>query len=236
MSRLGGAPGAGRIASLASAVRRLRPASRRGLVKGIAAGGALVVGLAVAVLVVSAAFSTFYGEYGFHPEENARSWAALAPSYADSTLCERCHQREYEPWVVSRHQTVVCESCHGPLAAHAAGTSPEALAGSVALARVPEGICVACHEKVTGRPLTFPQVALSEHFPGAPCLWCHHPHDASALRPPDISHPLDRLPACVTCHVPAGLKPVPVGHIESADAVCRSCHAGPASDTSRSVP
>jgi hypothetical protein len=194
----------------------------------MAAGAALVAGLAVVLFVLGAAFSAFYGEYGSHPAENARSWAALTPAYADSSLCQRCHQPEYGPWAASPHRAVVCESCHGPLAAHAAETSPNAPAGSVVLAKVADGICVACHEQTTGRPAGFPQVDLARHYPGASCLWCHNPHDAKAVRPPDIPHSLDRLPACVTCHTPAGLKPVPVGHVSSADAVCRTCHARPA--------
>ena len=228
MSRLRDALGGDRAAALRSAARRLRPASRTGLVKRMAAAAALVAGLAVALLVLGAAFSAFYGEYGFHPEENARSWAALTPSYADSALCQRCHQPEYAPWVASRHRAVVCESCHGPLAAHAAETSPNAPAGSVVLAKVPDAICVACHGKAIGRPAAFPQVDVAQHYAGASCLWCHNPHDATAVRPPDIPHPLDRLPACVTCHSPAGLKPVPAGHVESSDGVCRTCHARPA--------
>lgn len=228
MSRLRDAMAGARAASVLSAVRRRRPSSRAGLVKGIAAGTALLAGLAVAVLVLGAAFSLFYAEYGFHPQENARSWAALTPAYADAAVCQRCHQPEYTPWVASRHRTVVCESCHGPLAGHAAETSPDAPPGSVVLARVPDGICVTCHARVVGRPLAFPQVDLATHYAGASCLWCHDPHDATAVRPPDIPHSLDRLPACVTCHVPGGLKPVPVGHVESSDAVCRTCHLRPA--------
>ena len=192
------------------------------------AGAALVAGLAVVLVVAGAALSAFYGEYGSHPAENARSWAALTPEYADSTLCQRCHQAEYGSWAASPHHAVVCESCHGPLAAHAAETSPNAPAGSVIVAKVTDGICVACHEKVTGRPAGFPQVDLAAHYAGASCLWCHNPHDAAAVRPPDIPHSLDRLPPCVTCHTPTGLKPVPVGHVASADAVCRTCHARPA--------
>ena len=230
MSRLRAALGGDPAAAVRSAVRRHRPASWSSLARWIGAVVALGGGLAVALLVLGAAFSVFYGEYGFHPEENARSWAALTPSYADSSRCQRCHGREYEPWAASAHRTVVCESCHGPLAAHAAETSPDAPAGSVVLAPVPDGICVACHAQVTGRPLAFPQVDLATHYAGATCLWCHNPHDAAAMRPPDIPHSLDRLPACVTCHVPGGLKPVPVGHVESSDAVCRTCHARPATE------
>ncbi len=51
-----------------------------------------------------------------------------------------------------------------------------------------------------------------------------------ALVPPNVSHALTNLPACVTCHEPAGLKPVPFGHEESADGVCLTCHQRPATD------
>jgi hypothetical protein len=229
VSRLRDIVGGERAAPLRSAVRRLRPANRAGLVKRLIAVPFVVAGLAATLFLLGAAFSAAYGEYGFHPEENARSWAALTPSYADSSLCQRCHTTEYAPWGASPHRVVACETCHGPLAGHAAETSPSAPAGSVAVARVPDTICATCHAKVTGRPLAFPQVSLAGHYPGASCLWCHNAHDATAVRPPTIPHSLDRLPACVTCHVPGGLKPVPVGHIASADAVCRTCHARPVS-------
>jgi Cytochrome c7 and related cytochrome c len=231
VSRLRGLMAGERAAVVRAAARRLRPSSRTGVAKGIAAIAAVAAGVVIAVFVVGAAFSAFsalYDEYGFHPAENARSWAALPLSYADSTVCQRCHQPEYASWTASAHRTVVCESCHGPLATHAAETSPDAPAGSVVLAAVPASICVACHEARTGRPAGFPQVDLAQHYPGAACLWCHNPHDATAVRPPDIPHSLDRLPPCVTCHAPAGLKPVPAGHVAGSDSFCRSCHARPA--------
>ena len=228
MSRLRAMVAGERGAALRSAVRRLRPTGRAGIAKGTAAVAAAAVGVAIAVLVAGAAFSALYGEYGFHPAANARSWAALPLSYADSTVCQRCHQPEYASWTKSAHRTVVCESCHGPLATHVDETSLAAPAGAVVLAAVPASICVACHEARTGRPAGFPQVDLAQHYPGAACLWCHNPHDATAVRPPDIPHSLDRLPPCVTCHAPAGLKPVPPGHVAASDAVCRTCHARPA--------
>ncbi len=113
--------------------------------------------------------------------------------------------------MASRHRTVVCESCHGPLAAHAA-EGPD-VAPVAAIAKPAAGLCAACHERAVARPAGFPQVALAEHFAQAPCIGCHDPHDAEALVPPDISHPLDRLPACTTCHEPEGLKPLPAGHV-----------------------
>jgi hypothetical protein len=215
------------VRRLRSAVARRRPTSRGGVVKGILAGGALVALLAVASIAMVVAVPWIYGEYGFHPEANARTWAALTPRYADAVLCARCHEAQYAPWQNERHAGVTCESCHGPLAEHAATAPLEAPAGSLGIAKPAEDLCVVCHEKSPAKPATFAQVDLAEHY-GSTCLGCHDSHSADAVRPPDISHSLARLPACVTCHAPAGLKPVPAGHVESSDAVCQSCHKRPA--------
>ncbi len=106
---------------------RLRPTSRKGAVGLALAGVVLVVGLASLVVVVP----WVYDEYGYHPAENARSWAALTPQYADSAVCQQCHATEYTPWQAGQHAVVACESCHGPLAAHAA-TAPRGGAARVA--------------------------------------------------------------------------------------------------------
>jgi hypothetical protein len=216
------------VTRLRAALARRRPTSRGGVVKGILAGGALVALLAVASIALVVAVPWIYGEYGFHPEANARTWAALTPRYADAALCARCHEAQYAPWQNERHAGVTCESCHGPLAEHAATAPLEAPAGSLGLAKPAEDLCVVCHEKSPAKPETFAQVDLAEHYTGSTCLGCHDSHSADAVRPPDISHSLARLPACVTCHAPAGLKPVPAGHVESSDAVCQSCHKRPA--------
>ena len=212
---------------LRAALARRRPASRAGVAQGILAGIALVAGLAVASVALAVVVPWVYGEYGFHPAENARTWAALTPSYADAVVCQRCHQAQYAPWKGERHATVTCESCHGPLAEHAATAPLEAPAGSLGLEKPAEGLCAVCHERSPAKPTAFAQVDLAEHYSGASCLGCHDSHSADAVRPPEITHSLARLPACVTCHAPAGLKPVPVGHVESADAACGSCHKRP---------
>jgi len=214
------------VTRLRAALARRRPIGRGGALKAILAGGALVIVLAVASVALAVVVPWVYGEYGFHPVENARTWAALAPSYADAVVCQRCHEAQYAPWRGERHASVTCESCHGPLAAHAATASGET-AGSPAVEKPAEGLCAVCHEQSPAKPSAFVQVDLAEHYPGAPCLGCHDSHSADAVRPPEISHSLARLPACVTCHAPAGLKPVPVGHVESSDAICQSCHKRP---------
>lgn len=215
---------------LRAAAARLRPTSRKGAIRlalsGVALGAVMLVtvaGLAVAILWV-------YGEYGYHPIENARSWAALTPQYADSALCQRCHEREYVPWLAAKHAPVACETCHGPLAEHAAIAPETAPAGMISIEEPSSAVCVLCHEQAPGKPAGFPVVDLAGHHEGASCLVCHDSHAATALVPPDISHALENLPACVTCHAPAGLKPLPGGHEEADDSVCRRCHQRPAAD------
>ncbi len=224
MTRLRAALGGGRPAALRASLRRLRPSGPRRTLKAVVAGVALVAVMTISAMAILVVIPRVYDEYGFHPEQNARSWAALTPQYADSALCQRCHAREYAPWQAAKHAAVTCESCHGPLAEHAATAPVTAPAGSLAIEKPSDGLCAVCHAAVTGRRLTFPQVDLTKHYAGAPCLGCHDSHATTALRPPDISHSLANLPACVTCHRPAGLKPVPVGHEEGPDAVCRTCH------------
>jgi hypothetical protein len=215
------------VKRLLAALARRRPTSRAGVVKGILAGGTLVAILVAASVALAVVVPWVYDEYGFHPEANARTWAALAPRYADAVVCQRCHEAQYAPWQGERHATVTCESCHGPLAEHAATAPLEAPAGSLGLAKPAEDLCVVCHEQSPAKPTAFAQVDLLEHYAGGPCLGCHDSHSADAVRPPVIPHSLARLPACVTCHAPAGLKPVPAGHVESSDAVCQGCHKRP---------
>ena len=212
---------------LRAALARRRPTSRAGAVKGFLAGVSLLMAVVLGVVAMAVVVPWVYGEYGFHPEENARSWAALTPQYADSAVCQRCHEPEYAAWDGERHASVTCESCHGPLAEHAATAPVEAPPEPLGIPVPDEALCAICHEQSPAKPTAFAQVDLEGHYSGAACLGCHDPHSADAVRPPDISHSLARLPACVTCHAPEGLKPVPVGHEETDDLACRSCHKRP---------
>ena len=181
--------------------------------------------LAVAVLsvvffVVGAAVPAIYGAYGFHPEENAREWAALTPQYGGAAVCAKCHGAEYVPWSASKHAGVSCESCHGPLGDHALADPPTPVEGT----DTADGTCARCHETVAGRPADFPTVTPADHYPGVTCLQCHHAHSAVAVPPPRVSHPLVNLPECTACHGFSGLQAMPVGHTEAPDRVCLSCH------------
>ncbi len=212
---------------LRAALARRRPTSRSGVVKGFLAGIGLFAAVLVGVVAVVVVVPRVYGEYGFHPEENARSWAALTPQYADTAICQSCHEPQYAAWQGERHASVSCESCHGPLAEHAATAPREASAGSLGIVTPDEGLCAICHEQSPAKPIGFKQVDLAEHFSGGACLGCHDSHSADTVRPPEISHSLARLPACVTCHAPSGLKPVPAGHVDTSDANCQACHKRP---------
>ena len=213
---------------LRAVARRLRPTSWKGALGLVVAG----VGLVAVAGVAAVGIAWAYGEFGFHPEESARSWAALPPQYAEPAMCQGCHAPEYTPWQAAEHAVVACDTGHGPLAKHAAtATGTAAAAAAAAEIETPTAdLCVLCHAQVPGRPLGFPVVDLESHYAGGSCLGCHDSHSATALRPPEISHSLDNLPTCVTCHKPAGLKPVPVGHEEAPDAVCRTCHLLPTAE------
>jgi len=198
-----------------------RPSTRRGaaiLVASVIAGVAV---LSVAGFVLASGTVSLYERYGFRPEANAQAWADLTPAYADASACQQCHAAEHTEWVESKHIGVECETCHGPLGAHASTTPPVPARAVDATGK----ICTVCHEQVLGRPAAQPQVDLATHYGGFPCFQCHTVHSTVIVaRPPTIPHPLTRLPACTTCHAPGGLKPVPGGHVQSEDAVCLSCH------------
>ena len=182
--------------------------------------GAVVAVLSVTFFVAATAVSFFYDQYGFHPEKNARAWARLTPSYADSILCQKCHAPEYARLAASKHVAIACESCHGPLGTHAATGLLTA-----AEANGKTKLCVTCHEAVVGRPAAFPQHEASVHYGPAPCLQCHGAHSTDAARPVRVSHPLTNLPSCAVCHGPKGMRPAPPNHAQSTDTVCLGCHA-----------
>lgn len=198
-----------------------RPSLHRPSVRQIALSVAVVAVLSVGFLAVGVAAATFYGEYGLHPGESAQEWAGHELAYAAPGVCQSCHAAEYGRQATSQHHGIDCQSCHGPLEAHA--TDPEV--AEQALAAPDAAICAQCHAATNGRPVGFPQVDLSTHFRSGECRACHDAHSTAVVRPPVVSHPLVKLPACTTCHTPEGLKALPTGHQEADDAVCLGCHA-----------
>lgn len=204
--------------------RRLRDlAMRNHLVRAgwkVTRIGVAMVAVSLALAVGAFAAASLYSQYGA-PRTNASAlaWADREEIYA-ITDCRECHGEQAATVRAASHADVICETCHLPTVPH-----PGPVPGVVqALDTETSAVCAACHAEASGRSIRFPQVDPGGHYPGAVCLQCHDPHTAAADSPPDVTHPLAKLPACTTCHAPEGLKRFPAGHQLAPDVVCLGCH------------
>ncbi len=212
----------------------VRPRTRRGAL--LAAGAIVLAAAGLSIVLFAGATMAWnpYVEFSLHRDVDARSWAALDPSFASSSTCARCHHAEDARISSRSHAGIGCQSCHGPLLKHVeAGDAADG--SSVAVAVPTDEVCTRCHVRADGRPSTIRQIVPATHYVSV-CLQCHDPHTALANRPPVVLHPLDNLPPCLTCHGPEGFKARsqrhPSGSID--DKPCLLCHApgrGPAEST-----
>jgi len=211
----------------------VRPRTRRG---GFLAAFAILAGaaaLSVALFVGAAMAWNPYLDFTLNRDVNARQWASLEASFADSGVCVECHAPEAARAADGSHADIGCQSCHGPLLEHTLA-SPEAAGATVAIAVPTNEVCVRCHVAADGRPAGLAQIVPAEHYVSA-CLDCHDPHTSVAMRPPVVQHPLAKLPPCLTCHGPEGFKQRNQRHPAGTndDRECLECHAagrGPADD------
>ena len=130
-----------------------------------------LVGLLVFLVVRSFLVPRSFGRYGHYRADAIAEIAALPISYAGHEVCANCHGDVQEMKSKGVHQGVACESCHGPLAAHAddpATITPAKLDTAV--------LCVRCHRENIAKPKNFPQVNAADHSGGAACDSCHKPH------------------------------------------------------------
>ncbi len=132
----------------------------------------LFVGGLLAFLFLRALFiPTGFGVYGHFragalPDNRARPVA-----YAGRATCEGCHTDVADARKGSKHQAISCESCHGPLAAHAEDP------GAVKPNRPdPRQTCLVCHTANVAKPAAFPQVNPREHAESGACVACHQAH------------------------------------------------------------
>jgi len=132
--------------------------------------GLFVIGTTAFFVVRAMMIPDDFGVYGHFRagaiDDNARRVLA----YAGREACAECHEEEFDTVGGNRHAGVHCESCHGPLAAHAADPTAE----PVELPTI-EQLCLRCHSKSTARPAFFPQVD-EEHSEGEGCGTCHESH------------------------------------------------------------
>ena len=90
--------------------------------------------------------------------------------YAGEAACTECHTDVAEIRKANAHEQISCESCHGPLAAHAADP------GVTALRPDPRATCAVCHLPDAAKPAGFKTVTFAEHADDGPCTTCHLPH------------------------------------------------------------
>ena len=133
-----------------------------------------------------------FGTFGFY-RAGAIEDARVRPiAYAGRASCESCHVGKYEHEFAdpehppadlvkdNRHSVLRCESCHGPLAAHAIDqkkkeAGEEGADIPVALVAA-DKLCLGCHREITGRPEFQPQVLVGDHGDDDKCDSCHRPH------------------------------------------------------------
>lgn len=127
-----------------------------------------------------------FGEEGHYRAAALTTIKAQPIRYAGREACAGCHTDIVETHTAGRHQTVACEVCHGPAAAHTEAPSENQLPRPNK-----RGYCPLCHGYNPSRPTGFPQIDPQTHNPVKPCVSCHNPHRPE---PPHI--PED----CGACH------------------------------------
>lgn len=203
----------------------VRPRTRRGRVVAAVSvlGGAAVI--AVALFAGAAMAWDPYLDFALHRDSNAKQWAALPMTFANSSVCLQCHVTEASRLASHSHASIGCQSCHGPLLAHVEA-GENASKADVQITTPTDEVCVRCHVAAEGRPADFKTIVPANHYVGQ-CLQCHDPHTAWAEHPPVVSHPLENLPPCLTCHGPDGFKARNQRHPAGilTDQECLQCHA-----------
>ena len=87
------------------------------------------------------------------------------------------------------------------------------------------GVCIACHEKMPGRPSIQPQVVINAHAGEELCITCHNPHS------PKINY--DKVPRMVAMKK-AGVGNAAAG--KAAAANCATCHGNTGVSASGAIP
>jgi hypothetical protein len=127
-------------------------------------------GVAAFLILRAAVVPESFGELG-HYRADALEENRMRPiRFSGQQACADCHPDVVEQRSKGRHSIVSCETCHGPLAAHAQDPA------AVRPAALPARLCAGCHETDSAKPPKFPQVAAVEHAAGAECGSCHPPH------------------------------------------------------------
>jgi hypothetical protein len=131
---------------------------------------AFAIGIVLFLVVRGFLVPKSFGQYGHYRGDALAEISSRPVSYAGHEACELCHAEVLEVKKGGRHARVACESCHGPLAKHAADPSVTPIRLDTAV------LCVRCHEANHSKPMDFPQVHSADHSAGLACNTCHKPH------------------------------------------------------------
>jgi hypothetical protein len=145
---------------------RFRDAEHLFRLAGLFAGGTALFLIARAILVPPG-----FGDYGHYRSGALLDNRQRTPVFAGRAACADCHGDAVAALAAAAHARIGCETCHGPLAAHA--EDPGAL--EPAIADVTR-LCSDCHAAQPARPAAHPQVDVAAHAEGSACTDCHEPH------------------------------------------------------------
>ena len=176
-----------------------------------------IVRLSIVFILLIGAFSWIWLILPPSFKERKLQWAAATEreqsrevKYAGATICGACHVSEYNLKKTGYHQSLSCETCHGPAKAHT--RNPVAVKPEIPQGR---NFCPLCHAYDPSRPMGFPQINPVAHNPMKPCITCHNPHDP---KPPQTPQ------SCTACHqsIMRAKAVSPHALLE-----CTTCHTAP---------
>jgi hypothetical protein len=106
-----------------------------------------------------------FGLYGAYRGAAVREIMDSPVKYRGVANCKDCHLEQWNEWRESSHQTVACESCHGPGMDH---SEPDIdprpkIFGTKELMSQSRDLCLSCHAMIPGRRADHPQVDSASH-------------------------------------------------------------------------
>ena len=110
--------------------------------------------------------------YGYYRSGNVDEWKNFPVKYGGRDLCADCHEEKNNQLNDSKHRTIQCENCHGPVLNHP--EEPEKLVIDTS-----RELCLRCHAFLpypTSQRSLLPGIDSVEHNPGSVCSECHNPH------------------------------------------------------------
>ncbi len=113
-----------------------------------------------------------FGQFGFYRGDSLLDNTLPEIHYSGQKACLECHQDIEDIKAKDVHNSIHCETCHGPGQKHL-------VSGEAADIVKPDSreFCGACHEKnAAKKQTTIVQILLSEHNTGKKCIECHNPH------------------------------------------------------------